>query len=100
MNSLEDRRTRGDLIQMFKIVNGFETVHLVNGVNYAKSLNLNLRRANNFRLVKEKTKISNRFQFLTNRIVPVWNSLSNESISAKSINSFKAFIDKEVFWKK
>ena len=71
MDSLEDRRTRGDLIQTFKIVKGFETVQLVNGVNYVKSLNLNLRRANNLRLVKEKTKISNRFQFLTNRIVPV-----------------------------
>ncbi|CAF1106912.1 unnamed protein product [Brachionus calyciflorus] len=28
MNSLEDRRSRGDLIQMFKIVKDFETVQL------------------------------------------------------------------------
>ncbi|CAF1099295.1 unnamed protein product, partial [Brachionus calyciflorus] len=52
MNSFEDRRTRDDLIQMFKIAKGFKTVKLVNGVNYAKSLNLNLRRPNNLRLVK------------------------------------------------
>ncbi|CAF0840695.1 unnamed protein product, partial [Brachionus calyciflorus] len=36
MMSLEDRRTRSDLIQMYKILNGFETVHLVNDLNYAK----------------------------------------------------------------
>ena len=41
--SLEDRRTRGDLIQMFKIVNGHEKFNLMNGLSLSKGLNLNLR---------------------------------------------------------
>ena len=38
-----------------------------------------------------------RFNFLTNRIVSKWNELSEYSISAKTVNSFKARIDKEMF---
>ncbi|RNA10402.1 hypothetical protein BpHYR1_028499, partial [Brachionus plicatilis] len=55
-------RTRGDLIQMYKIINGFEKINLVNGINSAKSLALNLRRENNMRLTRfqiNKSRIDN-----------------------------------------
>ena len=96
--SLENRRLRGDLIQTYKIVNNLEDIQLVKGVNYANSLSLNLRRANNKRLVREINKRGlYRFNFLTNRVADVWNKLSNETVNARSSNSFKAHVDKEVF---
>ena len=97
-NRLEERRTRGDLIQIFKILNGFEKIDLVNGVNFAKSLTLNLRRKNNMRLTRELVKRgSHRHNFLTNRVVAKWNCLSQDTVSAKSTNSFKSEIDHEMF---
>ena len=72
---------------------------MVKGVNYANRLSLNLRRANNKRLVREINKRGlYRFNFLTNRVADVWNKLSNETVNARSSNSFKAHVDKEVFW--
>jgi hypothetical protein len=83
---------------MFKLVNGVERVNLVNGVKYAQSLSLNLRRPNNKRIVREINKRgSHRYNFLTNRIVSTWNQLPEFAVSATTVNQFKARIDKEVF---
>ena len=99
--SMEDRRLRGDLIQTFKIINGLDKIDLINGINYAKSLSMNLRRSHNQRLVREINKRGTfRYNFLSNRIVPTWNGLSDYVISAKSLNSFKARVDSEVFGNK
>ena len=96
--SLEDRRLRGDLIQMFKIVNRIENIKFVKGVNFSSSLSRNLRRSNDMRLVREINKRGrHRYHFLSNRVVNVWNELSTNAISSKNVNEFKASIDEEVF---
>ena len=37
LQKLEERRVRGDLIQMFKLVKDFEKVKLVNGISYLRA---------------------------------------------------------------
>ncbi|RNA04411.1 hypothetical protein BpHYR1_021952 [Brachionus plicatilis] len=50
------------------------------------------------RLTRELTKRgSYRYNFLTNRVVSKWNNLSQDSVSSKSINSFKSRIYNELF---
>ncbi|RNA08947.1 hypothetical protein BpHYR1_020508 [Brachionus plicatilis] len=50
---------------------------------------LNLRRANNNKLVREINKIGEyRYQSLTNRVVESRNKLPKEAKSARTINSF------------
>ncbi|CAF1094222.1 unnamed protein product, partial [Brachionus calyciflorus] len=89
LQNLEERRLRGELIQINKIING---------VNFAKSLSLNIRRSNNLRLVKEINKRSSgRFDFLTNKIISTWNNLSSGCVSVSSVHNFEACIDREVF---
>jgi len=89
---------------MFKIVNRQDEINLMKRVNWANSLKINLRRKNDKRLVREITKRgSHRYNFLTNRVVLMWNGLSQEVIDSKTVNMFKPGIDKEVFgmeWKK
>ncbi|CAF0808738.1 unnamed protein product [Brachionus calyciflorus] len=98
LQNLEERRLRGDLIQIYKIINGVDKIKLVNGVNYAKSLSLIIRKSNNLRLVREiNKKSSGRFNFLTNRIVSTSNNLSSVTVSATTANKIKACIDREVF---
>ena len=83
---------------MFKIVNRIENVELVKGVNFANSLSRNLRRSNEMRLVREINKRGrHRYHFLSNRVVKVWNELSMNAISSRTVNGFKASIDEEVF---
>ena len=51
-------------------------------------------RGHKYRLVKENTQDTIRSNFFNNRIVNNWNALSSDVIEAKSINSFKAKLDK------
>ena len=43
---------------------------------------------------KENTKDNIRLNFFTNRVANDWNVLPKEAVEAKSVNSFKARIDK------
>ena len=82
-NNIEYRAS-GDLIQMFKIVNGHDEINLMKGVNCANSLKLNLRRKNDKRLIREITKQStHRYNFLINRVVTIWNGLWQYVIDSK-----------------
>ena len=94
---LKNRRLRGDLIQKYKILKGFEKISLTNGINFACSVK-NLRRSHDNRLVQEINRRGFiRYNFLTNRCVKLWNSLSVNAVSAQTINIFKAVIGNEVF---
>ena len=98
LTDLKTRRLRGDLIQMFKLVNKMELVNFKKGINYntnnfGDSRKYNLRRHSKT-LVREKIRNCNsRFNFFTNRIVNHWNQLPQETIEAKNLNSFKAKLD-------
>ena len=93
LSSLEDRRKRGDPIQIFKILNGFEVVNFRNESNLTRNKVYNLRRHNRC-MVKENVKnCMQRYYFLTNRVVNMWNSLPQSVVDAKSVNSFKARLD-------
>ena len=94
---LENRRLRADLIQIYKILKGFEKVSLTNGINFACGVQ-NLKRPHFNRLIREiNRRGSLRYNFLTNCCVKLWNSLSVNAVIAQTINSFKAVIDNEVF---
>ncbi|CAF0845856.1 unnamed protein product [Brachionus calyciflorus] len=83
---------------MYKLINGLEKVKLVNGINYARSLAVNLRRPNNKRLVREiNRRSSSRYNFITNRIVNTWNNLAVSTILAQTVDKFKSCIDRETF---
>ena len=93
LTSLEQRRDRGDLIQMYKIIYGLEDVRLIKGLNFVDSDHFT--RGNSLKLRRELVKnCTPRFNFLTNRVVDNWNALSDEIVRAKNINCFKAKLDK------
>jgi hypothetical protein len=104
LTSLEERRTRGDMIQMFKIQNNFNKVNLSAkntscNKNYAQNVgpasSVALRRRASIRLEKEFVKSCTvRESFFTNRVADNWNKLSDETVQSRSVNGFKASYDK------
>ena len=107
LTNLEKRRKRGDLIQLYKILNGLDIVDQKCFPKSAPSLNIlgpaGATRGNSMKLFRQtfKSKKRNDFahftsvrdHFFSNRIVGVWNELPESVIRAPSLNSFKARLD-------
>ena len=91
--SLEYRRFRGDLIQVYKIVHKHYDRTSVNSL--FRFNNSSRLRGHSFKLTKFITKKRQYQHFFTNRIVNKWNSLSQEIVSSETINTFKNNIDRE-----
>jgi len=50
-------------------------------------------RPNKFKLVQHHCHYDLRKYNFTNRVIPVWNSLSNHVVSAETVNTFKNHLD-------
>ena len=90
LQSLEDRRLRGDLIETFKYLNGFNDVDPAELFSFVRDRHAKETRAfENNDLIAEKTTLDIRKFFFTNRVTSAWNSLPNEVKLAPSVNTFK-----------
>ncbi len=89
--TLEKRRLRGDMIQVFKYLNQFSNVDHSNLFTFQT----NSRTRNNGKTILAKrcnTDIGR--SYFSNMVVRHWNSLPAEDVSAESLNSFKKLIDR------
>ena len=90
--TLQYRRIRGDMLEVFKIMNN----------HYDKDASVHLpqppgvTRGHDKKLFQRRYKKDIRKYSFTNRIVTIWNSLPNDVVNAPSINSFKNRLD--AFW--
>jgi hypothetical protein len=89
--TLKIRRDRGDMIEVYKILNNHYDVHTI--PNISRSENVRTR-GNSFKLQNERTKYDLRKYSFTVRIINLWNSLPEHVVNAKSVNNFKNNIDK------
>jgi hypothetical protein len=94
IEKLESRRTRGDLIQVFKAQNGLEDINWHHGLKYGNSTVTT--RGNSRKMRRQVFTARLRNDFLTNRVVPDWNKLPEEAVGARSLNIFKARYDEWV----
>ena len=89
--SLVDRRVRGDLIEVFKIIKGFDRVDC----SKFFTIKSNSRtRGHSFKIEKRRSRLEIRRNFFSQRIVNKWNSLPDSVVNADSVNSFKNRYDK------
>ena len=82
---MEDRRLRGDLIQVFKLVKGFDIV----APNTFFNVSTTGLRGHTFKLYKSgfSTNIG-KFSF-SNRIIEHWNCLPQHVVSSDTVNTYK-----------
>ena len=90
--SLEYRRVRGDLIEVYKICHKIydplTTKTLLSFVHPAAST-----RAHPYKLEKTPWKSKQYKYFFTNRVVNLWNNLPMNVVTADNLNLFKSKID-------
>ena len=92
--SLEHRRNRGDMIDAYKYVHGLYDCSKPN-LNFSE---VTRTRGHSLKLIKSRCTRRVRSNFFTERVVRLWNSLPQETVTAPSLNSFKARLDK--FWER
>ena len=91
LTTLEIRRLRGDQIEVFKIVNGYEDV----GRNMFFKLKEGSRtRGHKAALVKEQCRLDMRKYSFSQMVIKEWNKLPNDCVNARRVNMFKNRIDK------
>ena len=93
MTSLETRRKRGDLLQIYKIKKGFEKVELDMDTRGTGGVS----RRHNSQIIRDKhVNTPMRDNFLLNRNATTWNMLPSEIAEADTVNQFKARLDKHM----
>ena len=84
------RRQRGDLIEVFKILNGY---YEIDPTKFFTLTDVSNTRGHHMKLLKSYTRLNARSNFFTQRIINSWNSLPQEVVSAHTIASFKSELD-------
>ena len=92
--SLEYRRMRGDLIEVFKITHDIYDPVTTNSL-FKTAVQTNTRgdSRNPYRLTKNSVNKKQTQMFFTNRVINVWNNLPTNIVLSKTINIFKNEID-------
>ena len=97
LTTLEERRRRGDLIQIFKIVKGFDVVNWHKPLRFFReqtghTSSINTR-GHHLKFSRDNFKINCRHHFFTNRVANAWNSLPTDCVETNSLDLFKSKID-------
>ena len=79
LTTLETRRLRGDQIEVFKILNGYDSI--IFEIKESK-----ITRGHNYKLVKKQSRLDVRKYSFSQRTITVWNNLSNDCVQASSVN--------------
>ena len=90
LHSLERRRARGDLIEVYKWVKGINKGNIDQVIEVS---NQSKTRSNGCKLKKLRFRTDIGRYWFTNRVVNDWNRLSRHVVEAESIGSFKKRLD-------
>ena len=92
--SLYCRRQRGDLIEIYKILNRYYNVEPSKFFTLSTTVTT---RGHPFKLFKHRSRLLVRHNYFTNRAVNLWNSLPGSVVTAPTVAIFKRQLDD--FWK-
>ena len=93
--TLTYRRNRGDMIEVYKILTGKYDRGVANFIKLRKDhITREEGRGHSKRIYIQRPKLNIRKHSFTVRVANLWNSLPEEVVNAKSVNSFKNKLDK------
>ena len=88
--SLEFRRVRGDLIEVYKMTHNYYDTKSIKSLLTLTSTD-SPTRTNGFKLFKPR--VNTYIHFFTNRIINKWNGLPSDLVNADGLNAFKNKVD-------
>jgi len=94
--SLEERRNRADLIEIFKIIKGFSAV---SWTHFFTRIESEVTMGHNWKLMKKGVRSDLRLHCFSHRSLNRWNCLTQVEVDAPSVNSFKNHLEKRRRWK-
>ena len=80
------------MIQLFKIFNKIEVVDLMRPPVFNLSY---VTHGHHMKYIREICPVTTRQNFITNRSASLWNSLKEETINSKTVETFKMNLDKD-----
>ena len=90
LTTLETRFLRADLIEVFKLLRGFE---ILDPDRFLQVVGDGARRGHSFKLFKKRYRLDvGKFKFAS-RVCEEWNSLWDGIVSAETVNVFKTRLD-------
>ena len=81
---------RGDLIEVLKIIKGFEEVDSNTFFKIASSTNL---RGHSLTLYKHNVRLDTRKYLFSQRVIDMWNKLDTDVIACRTVSTFKKHLD-------
>lgn len=94
LTTLQDRRRRGDLIEVWKMLQGIENINVATFFTLVDDYsNRTTRLSGSLMLAKPKANLDIRKNFFTHRVIDHWNNLPYHIKNASSINNFKKSYD-------
>ena len=97
LTSLEDRRIRGDLIEVFKLMHGFENVDRKQFFKLSSEVHdsgtNSGTRGHEWKIYEPQRKSKSREDFFDIRIIKTWNRLPPEVVCRQSLKTFKEKLD-------
>lgn len=92
LTSLKDRRERGDMIEVYKLLSRKEQID--SNQFFTVATNHHGLRGHDKKIVKERCRLDIRKFFFSQRVVNRWNKLPVEVVDAPSVNAFKNAYDR------
>ena len=91
--SLEYRRLRADVIEVYKIINQIDKINIDKFFTFAQNAGT---RGHSRKLYKKRSRLNVRANTFSNRVVDVWNNLTESVVTAPTLNTFKSRLNK--YW--
>src|SRR5215469_16679454 len=91
LTTLRKCRLRGDLIETFKLLKGFDKMDCK---RFFKMSSVISTRGHNMKLGKKFSRTGTRKNFFSQRVIDGWNKLPQEVVDPETVNQFKNRLDK------
>ena len=93
LTSLAERRERGDLIQVFKIMHGYDNLRRDDFFVLHSDSRRPSTRGHSLKILTKSSKTVRRRKYFDIRIINKWNELSEKVVCKQSVSSFKTKLD-------
>ena len=94
LTTLVTRRVSGDLIEVVKVIKGFEEVDSNTLFKIVSSTNL---KGHSLQLYKHNLRLHTKKYFFSQRVIDMWNKLDTDVIAYRTVSTFKKHLDNYIF---